>query len=94
MAVTLTPILAGKDTYIVDVVVDAADLSSGNIAHGLGVIPKSVNITNKVATVATSAAWAASTIDITNVVITRHVTGASTADTVRVIIKTPHSIGA
>lgn len=93
MAVTITPVLAGKDTYIADIAVDAAELASGNIAHGLGVIPKDVKITPLVAVVAASGSWAATTIDITNIVLTRHTTGASTADTVRLIVKRPHSIG-
>lgn len=94
MAVSITPILAGKDTYIADVAVTAAELASGNIAHGLGAVPKEVEITPLLAVVATSASWAATTIDATNIVITRHTTLASTDDRVRVIARRPHSIGA
>lgn len=94
MAVTITPVLAGKDAYIADIAVSAAELSSGNIAHGLGAVPKEVEITPLVAVVAASAGWAVTTIDATNIVLTRHTTGASTADTVRLTAKRPHSIGA
>lgn len=94
MAVTITTVLAGTDTFIATVAVSAAELSSGNIAHGLGAVPKEVIITPAVAVVAASASWAATTIDSTNIVLTRDTTGASTADTVRVTVRRPHSIGA
>lgn len=94
MAVTITTVLAGKDTFIADVAVTNSETSSGNIAHGLGLVPKEVVVTPKVAVVAASAQWAATTIDGTNIVLTRDATGASVADTVRVMAKTPHSIGA
>lgn len=92
MAIVITPILAGTDTYIADVAADGADTSSGNIAHGLGVAPLEVNICLRTADVATIASWAATTIDATNVVATRAAGGAA-ASTFRVTIKKPHSIG-
>lgn len=94
MATTITTVLAGKDTYICTVAVTNSETTSGNIAHGLGLTPKEVVITPVTAVVASSALWAATTIDGTNIVLTRDATGASVADTVRVVVRTPHSIGA
>lgn len=92
MAITITHVLQGTDTYICTAAVSAAELSV-TIPHGLGFIPKEVEIAPAVAVVASSPSWAATTINATNVVITRDTTGASTADTVRVTAKRPHSIG-
>lgn len=92
MAITITVILAGTDTYIADVAADGADTTSGNIAHGLGAAPLNVNITPRTANAASVGAWAATTIDATNVVVTRDAGGAA-ASTFRVTIKRPHSIG-
>lgn len=93
MAIVITVILAGKDTYIADVAADGADVTSGNIAHGLGAVPKEVEIAPRSAAAAAVPRWAATTIDATNIVITRDAGGAAAA-TVRVTAKRPHSIGA
>lgn len=92
MAITLTPVHTGTNEYTVDVASDGTDLSSGNIVHGLTGVPESVELTLLTADVASIPSWAATTIDGTNVIVTRDTTGAA-ASTVRVTIKTPHSIG-
>ena len=92
MAITITPVLAGTDTYIATVASDGTDTSSGNIAHGLGAAPLEVNIAPVTADAASVALWAATTIDATNIVLTRHVTGAA-ASTVQLTVKRPHSLG-
>lgn len=93
MAITITSIVPGKDTFIADVAASGADVSSGNIAHGLGAIPKEVNISLRTADAATQPNWAITTIDATNIVVTRDAGGAA-ASTFRVTAKRPHSIGA
>lgn len=92
MAITITVVLAGKDTYIATIAASTSDVSSGNIAHGLGAAPLEVEITPVTADVATIPSWAATTIDATNIVLTRDSTGAA-ASTVRLVAKRPHSIG-
>lgn len=93
MAITITVVLAGRDTYIANVAADGADVASGNIAHGLGAVPKVVEITPVTAAAAAVPSWAATTIDATNIVLTRDATGAAAA-TVRLTVRRPHSIGA
>jgi hypothetical protein len=86
---TLTPVTGtGAFTYIVDVTWLAADATSGNIVHGLGVTPKEVHIT-PLAFGATPSQFSATTVDATNVVITKFSTAANTTATTRVIIKRP-----
>lgn len=93
MAVTITPVLAGTDTYIATVAVTDSELTSGNIAHGLGATPLHVAVCLTTADIATSPPWAATTIDGANVVVTRDATGAAVASSFRVTIKRPHSMG-
>jgi hypothetical protein len=78
----------GAFTYIVDLAWLAADATSGSIAHGLGVIPKEVHIT-PLAFGATCSQFSATTVDATNVVITKFSTAANTTATTRIIIKKP-----
>lgn len=93
MAVTITPVLAGVDTYIATVTASAgSDLSSGDITHGLNGVPLDVQITPVTADAAGVPVWAATTISATKVILTRDATGAA-ASTVRVVIRLPHSIG-
>lgn len=93
MATTITPVLAGTDTYIADVAVTNSELTSGNIAHGMAAIPAHVAVCLTTADIATSPPWAVTTINSTNVVVTRDTTGAAVASSFRVMIKRPHSIG-
>jgi len=90
MAVTITDVLTGVNTYICTVAV-ATELTSGNIPHGLGVTPLEVQITPVTAAAASVPSFAATTIDGTNIVLTRATTGAAAA-TVRLTVKAPHSI--
>lgn len=92
MAITVTDILAGTDTYIADVASDGTDVASGNIPHGLGAIPSEVTISPRTADLASIPVWGITTIDATNIVLTRDSTGAA-ASTVRLVVKKPHSIG-
>lgn len=91
MAVTITTVLAGADTYIADIET-ATETTTGNIPHGLGAIPLEVYITLKAPQAASVPAWAVSTINATNIVCTRDTTGAA-ASAFRLIVKKPHSIG-
>ncbi len=92
MAVTVTDVLAGIYTYIADVASDGTDVTSGDIAHGLGVVPLEVSVSPITADLASIPSWAATTIDATNIVLTRDATGAA-ASSVRLVVKAPHSIG-
>mgnify|MGYP001571049636 CR=1 FL=1 len=91
MTVTITPVLAGTDTYIADVATDGTDLTM-TVPHGLGAAPLEVMVSARTADVNSIAPFAATTIDTTNVVLTRHATGAAAA-TVRLVARRPHSIG-
>ncbi len=89
MAVTVTPILAGSNIHIVDIEMDAGgDVSSGNIAHGLGAIPLEVSIVPLLADFYNKTPYA-TTIDITNVVITTAAAGGVANDQMRIIIRRP-----
>lgn len=95
MAVTVTPILAGENMYIADIEATAdADVSSGNIAHGLGDAPLDISLVPLQAEHYLSAPYV-STKDATNVVVTMEnatnsgVAGAQT----RVVIRRPHTLG-
>ena len=57
MAITVTDILAGTDTYIADVASDGTDVASGNIPHGLGAIPSEVTISPRTADLASIPVW-------------------------------------
>jgi len=94
MAVTVTPVLAGANIYIADITATAdADVTSGNIAHGLGAAPLDISLTPLKAEHYVSTPYV-STKDATNVVVTMSnasgsgVAGAQT----RVTIRRPHSL--
>lgn len=89
MAVTVTPVLAGANTYIADVEMTViGDVSSGNIAHGLGAIPLDVSVAPLLADYYNKTPYV-TTIDITNVVITCAAAGGAAGDQMRVIIRRP-----
>lgn len=94
-AVTVTTVLAGIEMFICDVEATAdADATTGNIAHGLGVIPKDVTITELLQVSAAISAWALTGRTNTNLVATKGVgvgSGAAGAQ-VRICASTPHSI--
>ncbi len=94
MAVTLTTVLAGTDKRIVDVEATADADTTATIPHSLGAAPLEPIITWRLLA-ATLSLWRATTIDGTNVVLTKSTTvgsGAAGAQA-RVIINRPHSIG-
>ena len=91
MAITITDVLAGTYTYIATVASDGTDVTSGNIPHGLGSVPLEVQVTPVTAAAASVPSWGATTIDATNIVLTRDATGAA-ASTVRLTVKLPHSV--
>lgn len=96
MAVTVTTILAGTSRFIADIAATAdADLTTGNIPHGLGAIPLSKYLT-MVQTFAPAAypCWAVVTLDATNVVVDKQniVNSGIAGDQVRVEVSLPHSL--
>ena len=84
------------DSKIVDITIDDTTASTVTIPHGLRRLlgaPQEVTLTALLAEGMTSQ-WFASTIDTTNVVLTRAVlTASSSGAQLRVIIKRPHSVG-
>jgi len=90
---TVTPIAGlGAFTYAANLSFLDADVASGNIPHGLGVIPLEVMLT-PTGYGATICALTVTTIDITNIVVTKSSGAANTACTARLIVSAPHSIG-
>lgn len=94
MAVTLTTVLAGTDKRIVDVEATADADTTATIPHSLAATPLEALITWLLAAAAISL-WRATTIDGTNVVLTKAVTAGSgvAGNQARVVINRPHSIG-
>lgn len=94
MAVTVTTVLAGTSRFIADIESTAdADITSGNIAHGLGAIPLSVKLTPLLTEFFTSAPNV-STIDGTNLVVTlANAVGSGVANAqMRIEAELPHSL--
>lgn len=95
MAVTVTTIFDGADSHIVDIIATADADTTATIPHTLGAAPAEVYITPLLQAPAAVSEWAATTIDATNVVLTKG-TGAGSGNAgaqLRVVIKRPHSIG-
>lgn len=94
MAVTVTAVLAGTDTYIADIEATADADTTATITHGLGATPLEVSKC-ELAVAATLSLWRATTINSTTVVMTKSTTASSGAagNQVRVTIKRPHTIG-
>ncbi|MGH2669758.1 MAG: hypothetical protein ACRDH5_11700 [bacterium] len=94
MAVNLTTVFAGTDTRIVDVEATADADTTATIPHGLGATPQEFLISWLLAAAAISL-WRATTVDATNVVLTKATTAGSGAAGVqcRMVARRPHSIG-
>lgn len=97
MAVTITTVFDGTDTHIADVIYSATADKTATIAHTLAAVPQEVYITPLLVLTGPTAGTthAATTIDSTNVVITKQSTAGTSnaAAQVRVIIKRPHTLG-
>lgn len=94
MAVTVTAVLAGTSTYIADITATAdGDLTTGNIAHGLGAAPLLLAICPLLAN-AWASVWRVTTADATNLVVEKsNVGGSGVANAqVRVSAMLPHSL--
>ena len=95
MAFTVTPVFAGLTLFIADIIADAdGDAASPNIPHGLGVAPLDVTITPLLQVAAGLSLWAATTIDATNIVVSKSVAvGSGVAGAqLRVTARTPHTL--
>lgn len=95
MAVTVTTVLAGVAMFIADVEATAdADVTTGNVAHGLGAAPAHVTVTNLLQASAALSAWAVTTIDAVNLVGTASnaVGSGAAGDQVRIAAMLPHSL--
>lgn len=94
MAVNLTTVLAGAQMSIVDVEATADGDTTATIPHGLPSAPEVVILTGLQAEAETLSDWVATTIDATNVVLTKQtdVGSGAAGDQVRMIAMTPHSI--
>lgn len=92
MAITNTTVLAGTTTFIVDTEATAAgDVSTGNMAHGLGAIPLDVSITPLLLDFYTKTPFVA-TLDATNVVLTLANAGGVANAQIRTRVSLPHTI--
>lgn len=95
MAVTVTTVLAGVTTFIADVEATAdADVTTGNIAHGLGAAPAVLSLANLLQPSAALSAWAVTTADATNLVLTASnaVGSGAAGNQVRVTTMVPHTL--
>lgn len=100
MAVTVTPLAQPTNTipratsYIADVKATADADTTATCPHGLGVVPQEVIITPLLQASAGLSLWAVTTIDATNVVLTKStaVGSGNAANQVRVIAKKPHTL--
>ena len=95
MAVTVTPILAGVNTNVSDVIASADADVAAVVPHGLGVAPSIIILTNLLTVVSALAAWTA-TADATNVncVKTAAVGSGNAGAQLRVTAMRPHSLNA
>lgn len=94
MAVTVTTILAGTSRFIADLESTAdADVTSGNIAHGLGAAPLSLFLTALLVEFYLSEP-ALTTVDATNLVVTlaNNVGAGVAGDQMRIECQLPHSL--
>lgn len=94
MAVTSATILAGTTRFIADVTWSAdADTDSGNIAHGLGAIPLSQQISLQAGTNTITPTVFIKSVDATNIVVSKLITAAGSGGTkARVEVSLPHSL--
>lgn len=73
MAVTLTTVVARGNKRVVDVEATADADTTATIPHGMGQIPQKVTLTELLQVAAAISAWAVTTFDATNVVLTKGV---------------------
>lgn len=94
MAVNITTVFDGPDSHVVDVEATADADTTATIPHTLGVTPERFTITWR-ALAATLSLWRVTTVDATNVVLTKSTTAGSGAAGIqaRCVILRPHSIG-
>lgn len=88
MAVNVTTVLAGANTFIADIEITAAEVTTGNIAHGLGAAPLDLSITPLDVLYYTSTPFFA-TYDATNIVLTTSGAGGGANDQIRLIVRRP-----
>lgn len=93
MAVTVTPVLAGANLHVADVEATADADTTATVPHGLGSAPAQVSLV-ALAAEARISDWIVTTIDATNVVLTKTTTAGSGAvgQQVRVSAAIPHSL--
>lgn len=94
MAVTVTPVRASAVKHIADVIATADADTTATVPHGLPAAPQEVAITPLLQAEAALSAWAVTTINATNVVLTKSTavgSGAAGAQ-VRVTASLPHSL--
>jgi hypothetical protein len=93
MAVNLTTVSSSAVKKIVDVEATSDADTTATIPHGMASAPKEYQVT-MLATAATLSLWRVTTVDATNVVLTKSTTGSSGASgaQIRVTIALPHSI--
>ncbi len=97
MAVAITVVRQGaatKDSHVADVAATADADTTATIPHSLGAAPEEVYVT-WLKTEASLSLWRVTTIDATNVVLTKSTTMGSgvAGNQARVIIKRPHTMG-
>ena len=96
MAVTVTIVLAGTSRFIADVTATAdADVTTGNIPHGLGATPLSKYLTMTQAFAAAAyPGWCIITLDATNFTVDKaNIVGSGVAGVqVRAEVSLPHSL--
>lgn len=94
LAVNLTTVLAGTTMNITDVEATADGDTTATIPHGLGAAPEVVILTGLQVEAETLSQWAATTINATNVVLTKQTDAGSgvAGAQLRCIAMLPHSI--
>lgn len=98
MAVSIAVIRQGaanRDSHVADVTATADADTTATIPHGLGAAPQEVTLTPLLQAPGALSAWAATTINATNVVLTKStaVGSGNAGAQLRCIIKRPHTIG-
>ena len=96
MAITTRLVLGGTNTFVTDVKATLDTDTTITIPHGLSQTPKGVVLTLLISFPLTALpAWAVTSIDATNVVLTKLTSPGSgnAASQVRLICNTPHSLG-
>lgn len=93
MAVNLTTVSSSAVRKIVDVEATADADTTATIPHGMASTPKAVGVT-WLHIAASLSFWRVTTIDATNVVLTKSTTGSSgvAGNQIRVDIQLPHTI--